>query len=100
MVLIASYPFDASQETTETTEDGSSRSDAKLTDDGSKAMIRYYPRTDGRCYPHEFTSSTKTGDMMGRGAYGDVFWVECTLCHNVRVAWCGCVTMVADGDEL
>lgn len=71
----------------------------KLIDDGSKVMIRYYFWIDGCCYFYEFISSIKIGDMMGRGVYGDVFWVECMLCYNVCVVWCGCVMMVVDGDE-
>ncbi|KAI1390556.1 kinase-like domain-containing protein [Hypoxylon trugodes] len=52
----------------------------KTTEDLSGVVVFY--RHKGRCQPHQFKASTKSEDLLGSGAYGDVFMVECELCQG------------------
>lgn len=48
----------------------------------SKTIVIYF-KGEGGCNPHKFASRTKTEYLLGKGAYGEVFKVECTVCHKV-----------------
>ncbi|KAI1418422.1 kinase-like domain-containing protein [Hypoxylon sp. FL1857] len=54
--------------------------DTLLRDISSSRELVWYRKDEGQCYPHDFETEGQT--LLGRGAFGIVYKVECTLCHE------------------